>query len=165
MPAPCHPTYIQYVCTKLLLLQSYPSTRIQRSFVCMVLCLLPRARTCTLHRSLVEVMLNLSKDLTSQFLNAKCFNNHAVVFASSFLSRIHGAHLFLHRRDDLGSLRLKVQVHEQRILPNHYYDQFTDFMVNAVQEPRLAVSSLCSQPDSMALFQSIPSTNCFVDYT
>ena len=43
-------------------------------------------------------------------------------------------------RDELGSLRLKVQVHEQRILPNHYYDHFTDFMVKAVQEPGLAVS-------------------------
>ena len=58
----------------------------------------------------------------------------------------------LQLRDELGSLRLKVQVHEQRILPNRYYDHFTDFMVKAVQAPRLAVSCLLSQPLWQCLF-------------
>ena len=69
-----------------------------------------------------------------------------VVFATVLGHTMHCSQVKVHSspclqlRDELGSLRLKVQVHEQRILPNHYYDQFTDFMVNAVQEPRLAVS-------------------------
>ena len=42
--------------------------------------------------------------------------------------------------DDLGSLRIKVQLHEQRILPSVYYEPFVELMVKAVKQPRLAVS-------------------------
>lgn len=42
------------------------------------------------------------------------------------------------KNDDLGSLRIKVQLHEQRILPSQFYEHFVEFMVRAVREPRLA---------------------------
>ena len=40
-------------------------------------------------------------------------------------------------RKELGSLRLKVQCHEERILDAQFYTPFVEFMLNAVDEKKV----------------------------
>ena len=40
-------------------------------------------------------------------------------------------------RKELGSLRLKVQCHEERILDTQFYTPFVEFMLNVVDDKRV----------------------------
>lgn len=42
-------------------------------------------------------------------------------------------------RKELGSLRLKVQCHEERILDSQFYTPFVEFMLAAVEEKKVCV--------------------------
>ena len=46
-------------------------------------------------------------------------------------------------RKELGSLRLKVQCHEERILDTQFYTPFVEFMLNVVDDKRVC-NSECS---------------------
>jgi hypothetical protein len=46
-------------------------------------------------------------------------------------------------RKELGSLRLRVQCHEERILDTQFYTPFVEFMLNVVDEKRVC-NNVCS---------------------
>ena len=46
-------------------------------------------------------------------------------------------------RKELGSLRLKVQCHEEKILESRFYAPFVQLMLKAVEDPMVIAAALC----------------------
>ena len=60
-------------------------------------------------------------------------------------------------RKELGSLRLRVQCHEERILDSQFYTPFVEFMLCVVEEKRVCLSLSLSLPLSLPLSLSVVS--------
>ena len=55
-----------------------------------------------------------------------------------------GCFLSPHPRKELGSLRLKVQCHEEKILESRFYAPFVQLMLKAVDDPMVTAAALVS---------------------
>ena len=70
-------------------------------------------------------------------------------------------------RKELGSLRLKVQCHEERILDSKLYTPFVEIMLKAVEDPKVSCCCCCCSgilctPVAFAILELL--TRCIVYY-